>query len=332
MATTAYGDITPRTAALAARELLTRAQPYLVFEDFGQSKPLPGNKSKVMKFRRYNALAFTPNALSEGVTPDAKQLTVTDVTATLVQYGDRITITDVIMDTHEDPVFSEAQDIISEQSAQMIETVRYGVLKAGTNKVYANGSARTDVNTPITLTVQRKVTRALKEQNAKPITKAVKAGPDFGTRPVAKAFVGVCHPNLEADLRGLAGFTPVEEYSGITPYENEIGKVEDCRYVTTTLATPWADGGAAKAGSGTTMLSTTGTSADVYPILYFGQDAYGIIALKGAFAITPMVVNPKPSDSDPLGQRGHVSWKSMQTAVILNDLWMCRAEVAVTAL
>ena len=81
-----------------------------------------------------------------------------------------------------------------------------------------------------------------------------------------------------------------------------------------------------------TMLSTTGTKADVYPIIYVGTDSYGLIALKGQFAITPMVVNPKPSDSDPLAQRGHVGWKTMQTAVILNDLWMARAEVAVTAL
>jgi N4-gp56 family major capsid protein len=79
------------------------------------------------------------------------------------------------------------------------------------------------------------------------------------------------------------------------------------------------------------MLSTTGTSADVYPVLFLGRDAYGIVALKGMFALTPMVVNPKPSDSDPLAQRGHVSWKSMQTAVILQDAWMVRLEVAAVA-
>jgi N4-gp56 family major capsid protein len=79
------------------------------------------------------------------------------------------------------------------------------------------------------------------------------------------------------------------------------------------------------------MLSSGGTNADVYPVLYLASDAYGIIALKGAFAVTPMVVNPKPSDSDPLAQRGHVSWKGMQTAAILNDFWMVRAECAATA-
>ena len=37
------------------------------------------------------------------------------------------------------------------------------------------------------------------------------------------------------------------------------------------------------------------------------------------------------SDSDPLAQRGHVGWKTMQTAVILNDAWMIRLECAATA-
>ena len=86
MATT-YGDISPRTAAYAEKELLKRGLPYLVLEKFGQAKPLPENSTKVMKFRRYNALPNTPQALTEGVTPTGQNLTVTDVTATLAQYG-----------------------------------------------------------------------------------------------------------------------------------------------------------------------------------------------------------------------------------------------------
>ncbi len=125
----------------------------------------------------------------------------------------------------------------------------------------------------------------------------------------------------------MTGFVPAEKYGSMTPWENELGKVEDVRYVSSTIFEPFLDAGGAKG----TMLSTTGTSADVYPVLYVARDAYGIVALKGMFAVTPMVVNPKPSDSDPLAQRGHVAWKAMQTAVILNDLWMARVEVAATA-
>jgi N4-gp56 family major capsid protein len=73
-------------------------------------------------------------------------------------------------------------------------------------------------------------------------------------------------------------------------------------------------------------------AADVYPVLFVAADAYGIVPLQGEGAVTPMVKNPgKPSDSDPLGQRGFVSWKTYQTAIILQPLWMARLETACTA-
>lgn len=324
---TIYGDISPRTAAYAEKELLKRGIPYLVLEKFGQAKSLPDNSTKVIKFRRYNALPTNPVALTEGVTPAGQNLNVTDVTATLAQYGNLTTITDVILDTHEDQTLNEAVTLLGEQAAQMIEKMRFGVLKAGTSVLYANGASRSAVNTEISLDVQRRATRALKRQNARFITTVVRSTPSYGTENVAPGYVGLIHPDLEASVRSLTGFVPAEKYGSMTPWENELGKCEDVRYLSSTVFEPWADAGGAKG----TMLSTTGTSADVYPILYLARDAYGIIALKGMFALTPMVVNPKPSDSDPLAQRGHVSWKAYQTAVILNDAFMIRAEVAARA-
>ena len=280
-----------------------------------------------MKFRRYNALPNTPQALTEGVTPTGQTLTVTDVTATLSQFGDRVTITDVILDTHEDQTLNEAVNLLGEQAAQMIEKMRFGVLKAGTNVLFANGAARAAVNTAISINLQRRAVRALKRQNARFITSIVRSTPSYGTENVAPGYVALIHPDLEADVRQLTGFVPAEKYGSMTPWENELGKCEDVRYVSSTIFEPWADAGGLKG----TMLSTTGTNADVYPVLFVGRDAYAIVALKGMFALTPMVVNPKPSDSDPLAQRGHVGWKAMQTAVILNDSFMIRAEVAATA-
>lgn len=332
---TQYGDISPRTAGKAAKELLTRAIPFMVIEKFGQSKPVGKNSTKTVIFRRYNALDPTPKPLVEGVTPKAKKLTKTDVVATLVQYGDRIELSDVVLDTHEDPVLMESVDILGEQAGQMLEIVRFGVLKAGTNVQYSviagQSALRSNVNVQISTSFQRRVTRALKRQNARTITSVVKSTPSYGTESVAPAFIALCHPDLENDVRDMDGFVPTEKYGSMTPYENEIGKVEDCRYLTSTIFEPWADAGAAKSGSGTEMLSSGGTNADVYPVLYVARDAYGVVPFKGEGAVTPMIVNPKPSDSDPLAQRGHAGWKAMQTAVILNDLWMVRGEVAVKA-
>ena len=322
-------QISNRTQAYAVAKLLSRALPLLVFEKFGQTFPMPSNSTTVAKFRRFEALDATPNQLTEGVTPTAKQLTVTDVTSTLKQYGDLVIISDIVNDVNEDPVLDMAVEVLGEQAAIMLEKMRYGVLAAGTNVFYANGSARNAVNTVLTLNLLRKIVRALKAQNCRPITSIVKSSPSYGTAAVAPGYVAIMHSDCEADLRGIAGFTDVKNYGNTAPFEGEIGAVEGIRFILSTVIAPFADAGGAK-GS---MVSTSGTSADVYPILVLAKDAYGIVPLKGKSAITPTVLNPGvASKSDPLGQRGYVGWKAMQTAVILNQAWMARAEVAVTAL
>lgn len=337
-------DISPRTSAYVVKELLKRGMPYLVFEKFGQAKPLPKNSTKSISFRRYfldmGGADFTPygyynythmdpaNAeLTEGVTPTAINLAKQDITATLTQYGSLVTISDVIMDTHEDPVLKEAVEVLGEQAAVILEKARFNILKACSNVFYANGSARSDVNTVFTVGLQRKVVRALKRNLAKPITSIVRSTPAYGTEPIAPAFIAVCHPDLEYDIRNATGFTPAEKYGTVSPWEGEIGKIGDVRYILSTICEPYPDAGAT---GGTNVISTSGSNADVYPIIYIARDAYGIVPLKGKNAIVPMVVNPTPSDSDPLAQRGHVSWKAMQTTVILNDAWMAVAEVACT--
>jgi len=324
--TQVYGDITPRTAAFAVVKMLTRGVPYLILEKFGQTYVLPNKSTKVAKFRRYNALALATTPLVEGVTPTGKKVTVTDVTATLEQYGDYVPFSDVIEDTHEDPYLAQLSEVLGEQAAQTIETVRWNILKAGTNLYYANGSGRSDVNTPLTLALQRKATRALKRQNARYITSVVASTAAFRTEPVEAAFIGLVHTDVENDIRNISGFISTKQYGTVTPWENEIGAVEDVRYLRSTIFTAFANAGAATS----TMISTGGSLADVYPVLFLAKDAYGIVPLKGADSLSIMVVNPKPVSGDPLGQRGTAGWKTMQTAVILNDLWLVRVEVAAT--
>ena len=346
-AVTSYGDISPAVAAYSVVRMLKRAMPYLHLEKFGQTYPLPTNSTQTAKFRRYFMqgttgaagpdavggdafyipLATTP--LVEGVTPAGSMLANQDYTVQLKQYGDFITITDVIEDTHTDPVLQQATEILGEQAAVTVETLRFNVLKAGTNVWYANSVAgRGNVVAAISLADQRRVTTGLNRQNAKKITQVVASNPDFNTKSVEAAYMAVCHPDLETDIRTMTGFVPVASYGPHTsPFEGEIGSVEQVRYLTSTVMAPWADAGGAK-GS---MRSTNGTSADVYPVLIFGRDAFGIVPLKGKSSMTPMVVNPKPAPGDPLGQRGTVGWKLWTSTVILQDAFMARLEVAATA-
>lgn len=346
---TQYGDISPAIAAYSVVRMLKRAMPYMCLEKFGQTYPIPKNNTQTAKFRRYflsgatgaagnssgtNAyyypVATTP--LVEGVTPTGSKLANQDYTVTLSQYGDYVTITDVVEDVHTDPILAQATDILGEQAALTVETLRFNVLKAGTNVFYAdNVAGRSSIVKAISLADQRRVTTALNRQNAKKITSVVASTPDFNTKSVEAAYMAVVHPDLETDIRGMTGFKPVSDYGGhTTPFENEIGSVEQVRYLSSTVIAPWVDtGGSAVTNS--LRYTTANTACDVYPVLYFARDAFGIVPLKGKSSMTPMVVNPKPSSGDPLGQRGTVGWKLWTATVILQEAFMARLEVGATA-
>jgi len=329
MPTTAYGDISPRTAAYAAKEMLDRAQPYLILQQFGQLRPIPANSSDTIKFRRYEALPLAITPLSEGVTPDGSPMTHTDYQATLSQFGDFITLTDKIADTHEDPVFKEAQALVGEQAAQTVETVLFNILKAGTNVFYSTGTSRAEVADPLSINMLRKMTRALKRQNAGYITSKLSSTANFNTVNVAPSYVAFVHVDLEESVRALPGFKDVVDYGSMTPYEFEIGSVGDVRFIRSTIIESWADAGGVAGGN----ISTTGANADVYPILLTSKNAFAVTPLKGKNAITPMVLNPNtPREGDPLGQRGYVSWKTYFAACLLNQAWFVRGEVAVPEL
>ena len=327
-----YGDITPRTAGKAMPGFLMRALPYLVLEKYLDLKPLPSNSTKVAIFRRYEALAKATTPLVEGVTPVGKNMTYTDVQCTLQQYGDYVTLTDQIADFHEDPVLQEYVGITAEQAAQTIETLRYNVLKAGSNVFYANKVAgRDSVVTAISLGDQRRVTRAFKRQNAAYITKKTASTPNYGTVAVRASYIGLVHPDLENDIRALTGFKDAVDYGASQAADEfEIGTVEDVRYIHSTIFESFADAG----GNKGTMVSTSGVKADVYPIIYLAAHAAASVPLKGKNAITaPIVRNPGTiSDSDKLGQRGHVGWKAYFGCVILNQLFISRLEVGATEL
>lgn len=346
---TSYGDISPAVAAYSVVRMLKRGMPYLHLEKFGQTYPLPTNSTQTAKFRRYFLSGATGSAgsgnpanafyvpvattpLVEGVTPAGSKLANQDYTVTLAQYGDYVTITDVVEDTHTDPVLQQATDILGEQAAITVETLRYNVLKAGTNVFYAgNVAGRSSVVTAIDIADQRRVTTALNRQNAKKITQIVASSPDYNTKSVEASYVAVCHPDCETDIRKLTGFKPVADYGPhTTPWEGEIGSCEQVRYLTSTVIAPVPDvGGTAVTNS--LRYTTANTACDIYPILYFGRDAFGIVPLKGKSSMTPMVVNPKPAAGDPLAQRGTVGWKLWTATVILQEAWMARLEVGASA-
>lgn len=329
--TSTSSGISQRTNVYAEREMLKHAGPTMILDKTALAKRMPQNKSSVMKFRRPVVFTAADTPLVEGVTPSATAFSYEDVTATLQQYGQVVVVTDVIEDTHEDPVLNDATLQCGENIGRTLEALNYGVVKAGTNVHYSNGSARASVNTALSLNKQRAVCRSLMAQKAMKITRMLAPSTNYETNAVEAAYLAMCHTDAAADVRNLPGFTPVAEYGSRQPVcEEELGTCEDVRYILSPDLGPFQAGGSTTING---MIADDSTNVDVYPYLYFGKEAWGTVALRGMGAVEPSIIpaNQKTKD-DPLGQRGYVGWKTYHTSVILNENWMARLEAGCTDL
>ena len=335
MAIHKYGDITPIQQEYASKQFLKVYQPLAVTQRFAQAESLPKKNTQTMKWKRYLNLDVTTAAVSEGITPESQKLKTEVVTAVLKQYIYVLELTDVISDTHTDPILNIMVTRIGEAMANTIELITIEVLKSGTNVYYANNVAsRSAVNNKISRGDLRNIVRGFDRALARPFTEIIAPTAKVSTHGVEAAFYAMAHTDLEPDIRDMTGFIPVVEYSSVerrTP--GEIGACERIRFVLSPNFKPWEKAGT----SGTTFLSggipvTAADNADVYPVIVVGRDAYASVRLQGRGAVETYVLNPgQARGGDPAAQRGSVANKVWYTAVILNQVWMARLEVACTA-
>lgn len=347
-----YGTVASRNLIRAAQGMLEHAQPITVLGDFGTQREMPQNSTDTLVFRRTlpfgasatgtaiegsNRYQGTPDitassfVLAEGVTPNANTISFQDVTVQLQQYGVLFKYSNKVEQLYEDDIPGEMVKLTGETLAEVMEMVRYGVLKAGSTVVYTNGSSRSAVNTAISLNSIRKAARTLESNRSRRVTSRLAPGVNFGTRAVQPAYVVFCHTDAVSDVRNLPGFTRVEEYGSFKPiHDREIGACEDFRFISSPLLKSFAG-----AGSGTLngMLSIGSSNVDVYPFIVIGEDAWGQVALKGMSAIKPVVLKASQTNhANPLGQFGYVGASTWFATVRLNDAWMARIEAGVTAL
>lgn len=305
------------------RLLLERESPHLAHALFGQVRNIPAGTGNTIKFRKYGALSVSTVALTEGLTPAGSDASITDITAVAQWYGDYIVYTDVVTIESPDPVLTELTAVLAEQAGRSVDTIIRDVLVAGTNVKYSDATspqvnaATTDVSATDKVTVGdiRIAVNMLDNANAKYITDFVNPDAGYATSPVAPSYVGLVHPNQVATLEGLDGFTSVEKYANkASLFPAEIGKIGRVRFVQSTQAKIKEDGG--------------NGSVDVYCILIFGKDAYGVTSINGNSMKMFIKELGSSGSSDPLNQRGSIGWKANVVAKILNQSWIVRIESA----
>ena len=280
--------------------LIDEAQPNLIHDQFGQKRPIPANGGKKIEFRKFASLPKALTALTEGVTPDGKKLNVTNIEATVAQYGDYIVQSDVLELTALDNTIVEATKILGNQAGLTLDTITRNVLQAGTNVFYApkkdgtavDSRAALDDTCVLSVDLVKRVVAFLKKNNAPKIN---------------GSYVAIIHPYVAYDLMSDPEWIDAHKYA--TPeniYEGEIGKIAGVRFVESSEAKVYEGG--------------------VFGCLFLADGAYGVTEITGGGLQTIIKQKGSAGTADPLDQRSSIGWKAMKTAEILVEPYMVRVE------
>ena len=114
--TTESGGLSAEMKTYYCDYLIDNAKPNLVHDQFGQKHAIPQNGGKTIQFRKFMPFSKASTPLSEGVTPDGGSLSVTNVTASVEQYGYYVTMSDVLMLTAIDNTLLETTKLLGSQA------------------------------------------------------------------------------------------------------------------------------------------------------------------------------------------------------------------------
>lgn len=344
-----YSTVQSRNLITAERDMLAHAEPIKVISSFGSQKSVPQNKTDSVVFRRAlpidantttgspSGIAVNDYLLQEGVTPGARTIQYQDVQVTLQQFGVLMKLSSKAESLYEDDIPKDMTALVGEHMGSIEELISYGVVRGGTNVVFANGAARASVTATMSLAKLRQIVRTLENAHGKKVNEKLSSGVNFGSTPVSASFLVFVHTDLSTDIRNLPGFKECIDYaSQKMVHEREIGAIEEFRFITSPYFRPFLQAGA-NAAVGTVLsngIACTGSNAsDVYPIVVVAKEAWGQVALKGMDAIDPTYLPAKlKTHANPLGQFGYIGAQFWKSAVRLNENWMVRYETAASAL
>lgn len=276
--TTTRGDLSPEMKVYYSDYLIDNATPKLVHDQFGQKHPIPKNGGKTIEFRKFSPLPKALQPLTEGVTPDGQSLTVTTIEATVKQYGNYVTLSDVLMLTSIDPMLVQATKLLGNQAGATLDTITREVLNGGTNVQYAEGQVtgrhllvggRAEGNHTLTVNAIKRAVRTLKVQNADKI---------------GDSYIAIIHPDCTYDLTSDPEWQRVKDYDPEDWYEGEIGRIGGVRFIETTEAKIFK-GGPLTAGSTNLTLKGTSSSANSMVMVAEAVTAADAAAIKGRYVL-----------------------------------------------
>jgi len=283
------------------KKTLLLTQKQLVAYQFAGKAKLPEGNGVTYTATRYERLPLPFAPLAEGVPPVGESMTISQVSATVQQWGDRVNITDVAELTTLHKPFQKAIELCSLQLAETKERNTYLSLMGGTQVNYVNSRGSrgaltaSDVLDPHTV---NRTTIALQGLGAyefmstteEDMKKDAGAGePKASANPRnAPHFVAIAHPSVLGDFSENSTVVTAWSYSDINRlYNAEVGEWRGIRFCRSNMVPSWTGLSQSAGTAGTAGALATAS----YYIVITGTDTQNqfesqIYSISAAIAVT----------------------------------------------
>jgi len=289
------GTCTDHILAALERRFLERLEADFHLTKHGKKKSLARRSGNTLKFNRYSNLSGTTTPLTDGVTPAGLTLSDAQVTLTVEQYGQFVTLTDEFVLVSITDEVEEVTDLLAYDGALSLDTLTRNELDANGTQNYAdsaNNSSKANVEAG---------TDKIRSDELREMLKQFKTNnvPAFADG----FYKGIIHPLMEFDLVSESASNSFMVLAANTTADHIqngfIGRAYGINLFTST------------------NIRADATETNTYGNIFVGRDGYvtGDIETGGMRMLFKGL--GEAGTEDPLNQRQTLGWKAWYGSKVL---------------
>ena len=276
-AVTNTGDgvkFTDAIRAVYSKEIEFKAQPNMRFMQFATVKTElgrePGMTINMLTYNNLNmggALTELTSMTTQAIGASLKQISVTE-------YGNAVSASELLIQSSFDDIMGKVTTLLSRDYALVVDCLlRDAALSAagGTSVVYADKKDGTPVESRTALTSEC----TFKVSTVKDAIEILSTNnaPQFG----GTEWICFVHPHQSRSLRDDPAWINSSNYGAAQlPFIGEIGRIDNTRFIDTTLMSNGACATTDPAYDATLVSGTAGNQTNIYKSVLFGDAYYGI--------------------------------------------------------
>lgn len=298
-----------------SKEIEFKALPNMRFLQFATVKTELGvEPGLTISMLTYDNLVLG-GALTEMTKLETQALSGSTKQITVSEYGNAVAVSELLVQSSFDDIMASATTLLGRDYAMVVDCELRDVALSGTNRVYAS-----DGNTKVTSRANLTANSIMKVSTVKDAIEIL------STNNAPKAAGGaywICfvHPHQSRGLRDDSAWINASNYGAPEQlFTGEIGRIDDCRFIETTLMCNGACAETDPAYEATLKKGGDNANTNVYQAVLFGDAYYGI-----AYSLP---VELRDNGVEDFGRKRSLAWYAIFGVGKLNDKYGVVIETA----